>query len=520
MNVAIRGWEQKDTRAAEETGDVRTLATGAGVNLGGQLVARALNMVSQVLMARFLGAASFGLYAIGWTLVRVLGAVGTLGFEAGVIYFGANYQADSRKFKGAVIQSLTIPCVSGALLAAAVWFMAPTLAERVFHKPNAVTVIRLFGLTLPFYTVCFVAGGITKLSQRMQYFAYSGLAQAGSALGLFCILFFFGWGLPGAIFATLSGFAVGALLSVYYVRRLFPVIGAKDIRPRWLGRELVTYSGSVMLAGIGYNGLMFVDRLFVGAFRSAAETGIYQAASQLAILFAILLGSFHGIFRPMVADIYARGDRRRLTELYQMCTKWTLYACLPLFLLVVSVPVSLLEFLYGSSYTLAATPLIVLSVSQLVMVVTAGSHTMLIMTRRQRTFVVAALSCLAADLLLSRTLVPEYGLNGAAVATAASNVALNLISVVAVKKYLGVWPIDVRFVKGCIAAVVTFAALLVTKTFEIEIPALNLFVIGCVSVVVFLGALIAIGLDTEDWQLLRLVRCNSFVGRFWPVTAG
>jgi O-antigen/teichoic acid export membrane protein len=443
-----------------------------------------------------------------------------LGLEAGIIYFGANYQQQPRKFKGAVIQSLTIPCVFGSLLAAAVWFMAPTLADQVFHKPDAAAVIRLFGLALPFYTVCFVAGGITKLSQRMQYFVYSGLAQASSALGLFCILFFFGWGLPGAIVATLSGFAVGASLSVYYVRRLFPVIGARHIRPSWLGRELLTYSGSVMLAGIGYNGLLFVDRLFVAAFRSATDTGIYQAASQLAIMFAILLGSFHGIFRPMVADIYALGDRKRLAELYRLCTKWTLYACLPLFLLVVTVPASLLEFVYGSSYSPAATPLIVLSISQLVTVVTAGSHTMLIMTGRQRTFVVAALACVVADLLLSRVLVPEFGLNGAAIATAASNGALNLISVLAVKRYLGIWPIDGRFVKSGIAAAVTFGALLTTRTFDLDTPALKLFVVGCVSVIVFIGSLAAIGLDTEDWQLLRMARDCSLLRRLWPVTIG
>lgn len=41
-------------------------------------------------MARFLGAADFGLYAIGWTLIRVLEALNTLGLGKGVIYFGAD----------------------------------------------------------------------------------------------------------------------------------------------------------------------------------------------------------------------------------------------------------------------------------------------------------------------------------------------------------------------------------------------------------------------------------------------
>jgi hypothetical protein len=71
-------------------GDAEILAKGVSGSLTGCMAARSLNMVAQVLMARFLGAADFGLYAIGWTLVRLLEQVDTLGLDAGVIYFGAD----------------------------------------------------------------------------------------------------------------------------------------------------------------------------------------------------------------------------------------------------------------------------------------------------------------------------------------------------------------------------------------------------------------------------------------------
>lgn len=520
MNRTSEQPKQGSIHKLEGSGDAQTLATGASVGLSGAVVARALNMVGQVLMARLLGAASFGLYAIGWTIVRVLGSIGSLGLESGVTYFGANYQRQPSKFKGAVIQSLAIPFVSGTVLGAAVWLMAPTLAHQVFHKVGASAVIRCFGMALPFYTVCFVAGGITKLSQRMQYFVYSNLAQASVALLLFCALFFLGWGLAGAIIATVGGFVVGALVSLCYVRRLFPVVFAKDVRPRWAGSELLQYSGSVMLAGIGYTGLMFVDRFFVASFRTAVETGIYQAASQLSIMFGILLGAFHGVFRPMVADIYARGEEKRLAELYRVCTKWTLYACLPLFLVILCASVPLIEFVYGSAYNRAATPLVVLSASQLVMVMTAGSHTMLVMTGRQKTFVVAAFACLLGDLLLSLVLVPNFGLGGAAAAAAISNVALNSITVVAVKKYMGVWPVDGRLVKGGIATGVTLGVLFIVRRLEIHTPVLSLLAVACVSVAVFVCCLSAIGLDAEDSEVLSLLRRRFLLLRVWAVTAG
>ncbi|HLK86223.1 MAG TPA: oligosaccharide flippase family protein [Candidatus Binataceae bacterium] len=497
-----------------QAGDASVLALGASVGLTGALAARALNLVSQVLMARLLGATSFGLYAIGWTLVRILGSLGTLGHEAGIIYFGATYQRQPSKFKGAMVQSLVIPFVAGTAIAVTMWICAPVLADRIFHKPDALPVIRLFGLALPFYTVCFVAGGITKLSHRMQYFVYSGLAQAAAALLLFCVLFFLGFGLPGAIVATSAGFLVGALVSAHYVRRLFPAAVARRVKSQWPGPELFTYSISIMLAGIASNGQMFVDRLFVAAFRSAADTGVYQAASQLSIMFGILLGAFHGIFRPMVADIHARGDHRRLAELYRVCSKWTLYASLPLFLIILSVSTYLVQLLYGKAYEGAATPLIILSAAQLFTGLTAGSHTMLVMTGRQKTFVILSFASLLIDVLLALALVPGLGLTGAAIATATSGLFFSSATVLAVKEYFGIWPVDARMLKGCVATLATLGALFLLKRCEFATPALRVLTVACASVTVFAVCLGLLGLDSEDADALYSLRRRLMSVRF------
>ena len=494
--------------------DASVLAIGASVGLTGALAARALNLVSQVLMARLLGAASFGLYAIGWTLVRILGSLGTLGHEAGIIYFGASYQRQPSKFKGAMTQSLAIPFVAGIAIAAMMWVCAPVLADRIFHKPGALGVIRLFGLALPFYTVCFVAGGITKLSHQMQYFVYSGLAQAAAALLLFCVLFFLGFGLAGAIMATSAGFLIGALVSAHYIRRLFPAAAAWSLKSQWPGPELFKYSISIMLAGIASNGQMFIDRLFVASFRSAADTGVYQAASQLSIMFGILLGAFHGIFRPMVADIYARGDHRRLAELYRVCSKWTLYASLPLFLIVLSASTYLVQLLYGKPYAGAATPLIILSAGQLFTGLTAGSHTMLVMTGRQKTFVILSFASLGVDVLLALTLVPHLGLTGAAIATATSGLFFSSATVLAVRDYFGIWPADARMLKGCVATMATLGALLLLRQCEFATPTLRVLVVACASIVVFAACLALLGLDEEDSEALYSLRRRLTSVRF------
>lgn len=505
--------ELRKVQGQEQAMDVRTLATGASVSLTGEMMARGVNMLTQVFMARWLGAASFGLYAIGWTLLRLFGIVSTLGLEAGVTYFGTDYRRNNaEKFKGAVLQSIAIPFVVGTAIGAALWYAAPVLAADIFHKPEASAVIRLFAPAFALYGVGFVANGVTRLAGQMQYSAYSSVARSLSTLAFFCCLFFLGWKLEGAVIASVAGLAVSALAAMYFVVRLFPVLFSKEVRARWIGCELLWFSLSVQFAGLSYTILMFMDRLFVASFCTSADTGIYQAASQLILLFGILTGAFHAIFRPMVADLHARGEEQRLAELYRVCPKWTFYASIPLFLTIICAPGPVIEFVYGAAYLPAAVPLVILSVGQLFVVLTAPSQTMLVMTGRQRIYSYATLSALLGDLVLSFVLVPGFGVTGAAVAAAISNVILNSFTTVAVRKQLGMWSFDARYIKGFVAAGVTLAALVMLRVLTVE-PAVTVSMLSVVSLICFAGSLSVIGLDTEDreamgflWSRVRPLR--------------
>lgn len=506
----IRGIGRDVCGVAEDvgtSGDAGILATGASVSLSGGMAARGLGMITQVLMARLLGAANFGLYAIGWTLIRVLETVNTLGLASGVIYFGANYERNNlSKFKGTLRQSIALAFFTGFTIGAVLYLSAPALAEYVFRKPGASPVIRAFAPALPVYAVFFVGDGINRLSQRMQYCAYSSIGSAAFALVLFCLLFLLGWGVKGAVVATVCGIAVGAVLSIYFVRGLFPAVFAREIRSEWLGRELLAFSVPVALAGLASALLAFVDRLFVAAFCSSAETGIYQAASQVAILFSIIFGAFDSIFSPMVADLHARGENRRLAELYLVCAKWRVYACTPFFLIVLFAPVELVRSVYGSAYTLAAVPLMILSAGQLFAVVAGNSQTMLIMTGQQRTVVLIVLVTLLLDLVLNFVLVPRFGLVGAASAAAISAMVFCVSTASAVRRHASISPLDIRYAKSLGAASVACVVLYILRPLEITTPTFKLFIVAGVSVATFTGCLVAFGLDAEDREVLDIIR--------------
>jgi len=69
--------------------DARTLARGAGVALPGRVIGRAMAVLTQILLARLLGPAIFGLYSVGYALLRLGELILPLGMDQGVVRFGA-----------------------------------------------------------------------------------------------------------------------------------------------------------------------------------------------------------------------------------------------------------------------------------------------------------------------------------------------------------------------------------------------------------------------------------------------
>ncbi|RMH48620.1 MAG: hypothetical protein D6694_00260 [Gammaproteobacteria bacterium] len=81
--------KQEESDSEKLDADVRRLGKGAIVAMGGRVGGRVMLLVSQVILARVLGPAGFGLYALGWTVMQIVSLIAPLGTHDGVIRFGS-----------------------------------------------------------------------------------------------------------------------------------------------------------------------------------------------------------------------------------------------------------------------------------------------------------------------------------------------------------------------------------------------------------------------------------------------
>jgi len=372
---------------------------------------------------------------------------------------------------------------------------SPWLAGEVYGDERLLPLFIIFALALPGAAVLRVSAAATRVSQDLR--ASVVIEDFGRPF-LFAVIAVFllwrGMGVLGAAIAVSLSFLLMAFPARVWARKWFP--HTPDGRPKGepiaSARTLVRYSVPMALAGTVGVTMTWFDRLLVGFYLPIEAAGWYQVAAQASGAFAVVVGAFNAIFTPMIAGLLVRGERERLEELFRVATKWGALAVLPGAALCLAAPEAALGSIWGADYLPAAAPLVILTCGQLVTVGTGAVGYLLMMSGHPNLWLGLSLGALGADVLLNVLLIPRYGLVGAAAATAMSVAVLFIGGLIVVRRRLGIWPWDRRF----LGVVATGVGVLVAAFLLREWTALGQT--GTVLAVVGLAA----GLTLVGWRLM------------------
>jgi O-antigen/teichoic acid export membrane protein len=405
------------------------LARGALAFLLLNVLGMALSLGVNVLLARSLGAEAYGVYVtvFNWMLVLLIAA--RAGLATASLRFVSSYAAreqweELRGFLGttrAVVAAASLAVA--AATAAAVWLLGERLGE-------AMRLTFWVGcLALPVHAFVQVGGAVLRgfkrvIASEMPGTVFHPLLLGAGTLGL-ALAAPSRLDAPAAMALNL-GAALGALAWVAAaLRRATPEPARRAAGRRHTGEWL-----AVATPLLAFNALNVViqraDVILVGALAGAADAGVYAAASRIAGLTAFGLTAVNAWAAPLIADLYARGDRPGLQRLVRIAALGIFAFTLPLSLGLIAFGREVLAW-FGPEFAAAYAPLLVLVGGQLVNALVGPVGFLMTMTGRQRaaTWILAAHAAL--DLALNALLIPRYGIAGAAVATAAARASLNLV---------------------------------------------------------------------------------------------
>ena len=477
----------------------------AGAATLGRLIGRGFGFLAQLVLARLLAPEAFGLFAIGWTLLRLSAVAGHLGLDSGVIRFAsaATRQNDSR-LRGIIATAVLGGVLSGLLLAAALILAAPWIATSLFREPELAWVLRGLALAFPLANASRVLAAASTISGKMLCSSISeDTLQPTAQIALFLLMYRLGFGLQGAVAATVMSYAISALACFACVRRFLPqVFAAGGVTWPRTGR-LLRFSLTAMLGGaLGALGL-WGDRLLVGYFGTTVDAGIYQSVSLVTMVSVMVISGLKTVVAPWIAALHSQGENQEATIALQRVSRWGLYVSLPVLLVTVIFPSEVLNLLFGAAYASGASALVWLAIGQLFYVCLGGADQFFLMTGRQKDWLAISGFTLVVIVVLDMVMIPRLGIVGAAIVSCATTALVTVLGIARLREVFGFWLVGRQHLAVALAALIASvpAALLARAS---AIPdAIRLALGGVLIAAVFGVALWAIGLHPDDRRAIK-----------------
>ncbi|MEX0729495.1 MAG: flippase [Aquisalimonadaceae bacterium] len=396
-----------------------------------------------VLLARALGPEGYGIYTYAFALVSLLAIPAQLGLPTLVVRETARAQAKEQwelmrgvwRWATGVVALLSLGLALAS--AAAAWAFADSFTDMQLGT-------FWWGVILvPVLALANLRGAALRGLRKVVLGQLPELIIRPAML-IILILVALPW-LPPDTFSPMAAmklhvlaaafaFLVGAgLLWRSRPRALVRAVGSAYEPRKWLG-SLVSLA---LLAGMQiFN--KYTDILMLGIFGEAEEVGIYRIAMQAAILVAFGFQATSMVVAPYFTRLYEQGDVKRLQYLVTITTRIMLLVAVPIVVIFIIFGESILGLIFGSEYVAGYMALSILAIGKLLSSAFGPVAFLLNMTGNERSTAKAAAAGAGGNVLLNFILIPLYGMNGAAIATAVTLVSWHVILWWIARRELGI----------------------------------------------------------------------------------
>lgn len=405
--------------------DAARRATGSIVALGGgEIVSRAVAFAGTAYLARVLGPAAFGVVGFATAVCGYL----ALAVSAGVTDAG--------------VRAVAARPASAAALAvgvASVRLMVALLALAVLAVVAHVAPIPSLSKTVLFLT------GLSFVSLALDTaWAYKGLESGGRvgaamvlAQALFVGLVLLSVRHPAdVVLVPVTQFLAEVTAALWL---LVPLARRVQTRPDWrAGWAVVRASGPLALARVLRTVIFSFDVVLLGMWIGSKSVGLYTAAYRVCYLVLAAAVTVHVAYLPGLTRAAAE-SRPALSALTTRALETALTLGLPAVVGGVVLAGPILVALFGPAYAGGATALRIVLLSIGFILASLAAHNVLLAIGQLWTEVRVIAGAAVLNVTANLWLIPRYGLNGAAVATALAEAVILIGMAVSLRRF-GVHP--------------------------------------------------------------------------------
>ncbi len=484
--------------------DSRTVAKAAGVNLAG-MAARSSRALVTLFVTRVSGPRVFGFFTLVLAVVDVVGRLALFGMDKSVLKFVPEVRARGEEGRyGVIASSLWIGLALGAGLGLAVALIAPWIATRWLAEPGVTLPLRIMALSVLPTTLASLLLAATKALKIMSYDAFvTGILLPLALLVLSVPILWAEDDLAVLAVAYTTSCVAALVASAWFFRRHFSLRRALARPAAGELRRLAVFSTPLGLHDFVQFLTLKLELFILALFVAPAELGVYALAAELATVVRKFRQIFDPILLPLMSEAQDLRDTARLEAHVSRVVRWVLV--LGVFyvggLTLFGVPVL---GLFGAGFAAGAGVLVLLCTAQLLNSATGLLDMAMLASGRPRINLQNAIVILTVQTTLNLTLIPRWGLMGAAWSAL---VAYGLISIVRLGQTLWILrlrPLDRTQLKPLVAGACAMLAVGAVQRAlgENGLPLVWLALLAAFAALYAL-LLFGLGFESEDADLLR-----------------
>lgn len=406
------------------------------------VVGAGLTYCSQLVIARTVGADSYGVYAYVFAWMTVLAYVAALGFDISLLRQIPAYRARGEwGLARGVLQYAERRCAGVSLLILAIG--AGIVWGRSAALGSAMTKTFLIGFPLvPVWALLWIRSSAVR--------AYGGVISAlapdrvvrdgllVALLGAATLWPDLKSGSAFVISLTLASSLVGLFLVGWSLRRW---------RPSEIGAAIPQYAAAawrptalpLVLISLGETALNRTGVVLLGMAGLTRDAGIFALTFTIAAAVLLPRTAVNALFAPVVAELFSRREHAALQFVVTRTALWTLASALCIALPIAVFAAPLLSW-FGPGFTGGATALRILLLGQVIAAGAGPQMYLLTMTGHERIGSALLVGSVIVNAIGTALLSNRMGLEGAAISMTGALIAFNIAMGVVVWRRLQLIP--------------------------------------------------------------------------------
>jgi O-antigen/teichoic acid export membrane protein len=339
-----------------------------------------------------------------------------------------------------------------------------------------------------------------------------GIAKAGELLSFFgriviqVAAVFLGYGLAGLLGGFVAGLITGGILLTRFVQLSLVPFAKRHVK------SLLSFSFWIFLTAGGNLVFSISDVILIGYFLSNTEVGIYRTALQLTSVATFTTIALQSVLYPQISSWSSRGEISQIQASLSRAFTYSLFLALPVGVGGWILGDLLLYYLYGDAFIAGRGALSILLAMQIVNVFMYLEIMCLNAMNRPHDSFRATSVAAGLNILFNVGLIPLFGIEGAAIATALSMGVNALLAYLLLRRSVPVRVESESVWNILLSSLIMGAGVILLRFFLPVMNALTLLAMVAIG-----AAIYAIALFSLDRAMYREIRdlVRSFGGP-WP----